>query len=527
MNNFYTIIYLSKYLKNKLTSFNFLFSISPHKNVWEGYFSYKQVRYKLVFSSAPSETALFLNNYKSPKKSNTLTFFEQICDHTVTDIRMPERDRYVEILFDSELKLIFQLFGNNPNIFLIKNNLILDSFKDPSHNKGKEAPEPRPPRAPKQSGNYNSVKQAVIETDPAFPRHLIPYLEVHYKPDPDHPGYIAGVVNKLKKGMLEHAEFRVIENGQICLVPNSMLPVDTIHEFDNVNDAIRHVYYKTSNQRRLSEKAGKLLNIIQKRIDQDKNKIRQLEEPEEALERAEEYEKTGHILMAHAHAKQENYSNTILLNDIYNQNEKIEIEIDPGLSFAENAQKYYEKSSKTRRRIEEAKKRKNVLQNELDELEKLLDGLNKLNKIYEFEEWEKTHSETLEKVGLASRDNQKKAAPFKKTDVDGYEVWVGKNAKSNDLLTKSAHKEDIWLHARGVSGSHVVIRMENNKDMPQKTVILKAASIAAWHSGARGSKLVPVIYTKCKYVTKPRGAPAGAVTVQREQVEMVEPKKEF
>jgi len=89
-----------------------------------------------------------------------------------------------------------------------------------------------------------------------------------------------------------------------------------------------------------------------------------------------------------------------------------------------------------------------------------------------------------------------------------------------------AHKEDIWLHARGVGGSHVVIRMENNKNMPQKSTILKAASLAAWHSKARGSGLAPVVYTKRKYVNKPKGAPAGSVTVQKENVEMIQPKKD-
>jgi predicted ribosome quality control (RQC) complex YloA/Tae2 family protein len=109
--------------------------------------------------------------------------------------------------------------------------------------------------------------------------------------------------------------------------------------------------------------------------------------------------------------------------------------------------------------------------------------------------------------------------------VGKYEIWSGKSAKSNDQLTSHAHKEDIWLHARGVAGSHTVIRMGNNKDFPPQQVLLKAASYAAYYSKARGMKSAPVMYTKCKYVRKPKGAAPGAVVVEREEVLMVPPMK--
>jgi predicted ribosome quality control (RQC) complex YloA/Tae2 family protein len=102
---------------------------------------------------------------------------------------------------------------------------------------------------------------------------------------------------------------------------------------------------------------------------------------------------------------------------------------------------------------------------------------------------------------------------------------VGKNAKSNDKLTSHAHKEDMWLHARGVGGSHTVIRMGNEKSMPPKKVILHAASYAAWYSKAKGMKTAPVMYTKRKYVYKPSGAAPGAVVVKQEEVVMVPPRK--
>ena len=81
------------------------------------------------------------------------------------------------------------------------------------------------------------------------------------------------------------------------------------------------------------------------------------------------------------------------------------------------------------------------------------------------------------------------------------------------------------MHARGVPGSHLVIRMGNEKKLPAKSVLLEAASYAAYNSKAKGMKLAPVIITKKKYVRKPKGSPPGAVLVDKEDVEMVTPKK--
>ena len=85
-----------------------------------------------------------------------------------------------------------------------------------------------------------------------------------------------------------------------------------------------------------------------------------------------------------------------------------------------------------------------------------------------------------------------------------------------------ANKDDIWLHAKGVSGSHVIIRSQ--KHQPNKSIIEIVASFAAHQSKAKGSAWVPVIYTPKKYVRKAKNAPPGAVIVQKEQVVMVEPE---
>jgi predicted ribosome quality control (RQC) complex YloA/Tae2 family protein len=114
--------------------------------------------------------------------------------------------------------------------------------------------------------------------------------------------------------------------------------------------------------------------------------------------------------------------------------------------------------------------------------------------------------------------------PFKQFETDGWVIWVGKNAKNNDLLTlKYAKKFDIWLHARDVSGSHVVIRNPNQRTVP-KHVVEKAAELAAHFSKRSTESLCPVIVTAKKFVRKTKDLLPGQVIVDREEeVVLVKP----
>lgn len=108
---------------------------------------------------------------------------------------------------------------------------------------------------------------------------------------------------------------------------------------------------------------------------------------------------------------------------------------------------------------------------------------------------------------------------------DGWIALVGRSNRENDLLThKLAKPRDLWFHARGVAGSHVILQRGGRKDNPSEPVLEAAAGIAAYYSKGRTSGLVPVIYTERRYVRKPRKAPPGLAVCLREKVLMVEPK---
>ena len=249
----------------------------------------------------------------------------------------------------------------------------------------------------------------------------------------------------------------------------------------------------------------------------------QLQQADKGLERAETYEQYGHILMAHAHVSIDGELQVLELPNYYNNDEPVDIPIERGLSIAENAQKYYDKSAKAIRSVEESVKRLAETGSQLADLKTMERSLNRITKSYEFDNWLKEHKNKLLSLGVLTAKTGDMSTPYRKLQMDDYDIWLGRNAKSNDKLTTDAHKEDVWMHARGVSGSHLVIRMNNQKEMPPKSVLLKAAAIAAWNSKARGAALVPVSITKRKYVTKPKGAPPGTVRLQQESVEMVEP----
>ena len=105
----------------------------------------------------------------------------------------------------------------------------------------------------------------------------------------------------------------------------------------------------------------------------------------------------------------------------------------------------------------------------------------------------------------------------------GFEVLAGKTDADNDILSlRTAKPNNLWFHAHGLPGSHVILRHPDG-DKPDNTTIKTAASIAAWHSKARNAGTVPVSYTEAKHVGKPRGAKPGSVNIKREKTIKVRP----
>jgi predicted ribosome quality control (RQC) complex YloA/Tae2 family protein len=125
---------------------------------------------------------------------------------------------------------------------------------------------------------------------------------------------------------------------------------------------------------------------------------------------------------------------------------------------------------------------------------------------------------------LERQASAKEARPFRTyRSSGGLDIWVGRGAESNDTLTfHESSPRDVWLHARDAAGAHVVLRWTSD-DPPPARDLEEAAVLAAWHSKSRGSGLVPVDWTRRKYVRKARGGAPGLVLVQRSETIFVTP----
>ncbi len=187
------------------------------------------------------------------------------------------------------------------------------------------------------------------------------------------------------------------------------------------------------------------------------------------------------------------------------------ISLDPGLSGVQNAQVYYEKAKKARESYRQAFARKEEVKKELAKVKAELGNVETSADV-----------EAITLMSKREKAREEARSPFREFETSGYLIYVGKDAKNNDELTFGfAKPNDVFLHARGVSGSHVIIR-NGSREYPQKAVLEFAARIAAHYSKARTSGIVPVSYTMRKFVKKAKGQP-GAVFMDREEVIFVKP----
>jgi len=289
-------------------------------------------------------------------------------------------------------------------------------------------------------------------------------------------------------------------------------PADVLETFSNPLEAITGFFQHFISSSALAKEKGALLKKLNADLESCRNYLTKISKKLETIQYDTPYKTYADVLMANLHRLPKGSIQTILEDFDGNP---LCIKLKPELSAQKNAEIFYRKA---KNQGIEINKLNETIQQKKKDLEFLTSQIAFINTATDIKQL-KSHFLIKENPHLKITNT----APFHKTTYQGFAIWIGKNAVSNDQLTlKHAHKDDLWLHVKDIAGSHVVVKHQAGKVFP-KTVIERAAELAAYNSKRRNESLCPVTYTLKKYVRKRKGDPPGMVIVEKETVIMVRP----
>lgn len=222
------------------------------------------------------------------------------------------------------------------------------------------------------------------------------------------------------------------------------------------------------------------------------------------------YRLYGELLMMHLHSLKGTRSDAVVMNYYEDPPTPLSIPLDKRYTVQENAERYFKQYRKSKTAREYALERMEHLRSEQDYLEGLLYSIEQCTSFEELREMQEELTQggyRKERTAASSARTGSRSVPLLYRASDGTRIWVGKNNRQNEQLLRSALPNHLWLHAKGVPASHVIVECES----PTSETLLLAAQIAALHSKAASSANVAVDYTQRKHVKKPSGSRPGFV----------------
>lgn len=308
----------------------------------------------------------------------------------------------------------------------------------------------------------------------------------------------------------------------------SALSLTMYRDFETISaESISHIletYYAERNTvTRIRQRSVDLRKIVQNALERSRKKYDIQAKQLQDTEKRDSYRIYGELLTTYGYSAEPGAKSLDVLN--YYTNEEISIPLDPQLTALENAKKYFDKYSKLKRTYEAVSE---LLKETGDEAEHL-DSISTALDIALSEEDLVEIKEELMEYGYVKKRHPggKKpkitSKPFHYISSDGYHMYVGKNNFQNEELTfKFATGNDWWFHAKGVPGSHVVVKTEGADDMPD-TTFEEAGRLAAYYSQSRDNEKVEIDYIQKKHVKKPKGGKPGFVVYYTNYSLMIDP----
>lgn len=513
-------------------------------------------QYRLLLSASASLPLIYLTETNKPAPMTAPGFCMLLRKHLgggrITAVTQPSLERilHFEIEHLDEMgdlcrkTLIAELMGKHSNlIFCKEDGTILDSIKHVSlavssvrevlpgrsyfipHTQDKLDPLTTEPEAMVTAICRKPVTlgKAIYTTLTGFSPVMAEELCYRSSLDAGRP---AAALGDTEQTMLAHQLLRLMESiREGSFAPTiyykgkepiefSALPLTLYEDLEQTRSdsmsGILEQYYATKNTlTRIHQKSADLRRIVQTALDRSRKKYdlqsRQLAD----TEKREKYKIWGELIHTYGYGVPEGARSMEALN--YYTNETITIPLDPTLSAQENAKKYFDKYGKLKRTFEAVT---GLLQETGDEVTHLESVQTALDMALTEEDLVQIKEELIEAGYIRRKGGGKKiritSKPYHYRSSDGFDIYVGKNNLQNEELTfQFASGNDWWFHAKGVPGSHVIVKTEG-KELPDRT-FEEAGRLAAWYSKNRGGDKVEIDYVQKKHVKKPGGSKPGFV----------------
>ncbi len=480
------------------------------------------------------------------------SFFPEINDQKITAISAKPFDKIVELGITGDFRIEMVFYGKQPNIWLFSQDIIpVAGFKSGSYQKAQQkhdlilhpcCGEP----AVFSNWLYDSGERSIIDFlchhvggfNTLMARELCDRCQIDgaqtakglSEPDVDCLlRHLRQLYTEISTGPALIQQDPIAGLRFLLYQPSERPAAETDKIYENLNEGWKFYIRESGYVTDVHKLKAKLHSAVANKIAYLRQTLSKIAGDEELQARKEESELKGNLLLTNISRLPAGQDIVKVTNIFSDQQEEITIQLNPNKSIQENAQRYFNKYKDLYVKKDRLKIKKTTISAELEiwtsrgqELEKAKE-LKRLRKM----------ETILVNAGVLQKQENKQAA----ADDHGlsfnrillgqkWEVLIGKNAANNDLLTfKYARKFDLWFHARGVPGSHVVLRLPGRDQLPSREILESVASVAAWFSDARNSSVVPVAVTEVRYVRKPRKSGPGMVTYTNEKVLMVEPKK--
>jgi len=480
--------------------------------------------FHVIISTNPQQHYITIKDEHHKAKKNTINFFEKFLPDEVSSLKIALGDRIIEFtLSNSKLNVVFR--GGQSNIYLLDSENNLHPFKKVDKEERERFLQELP------SLNFTDLFPLIASfiesaTNESLIEKVLPFGK----------GWDGLLIRKLPfvgKDILKEADSRKndfrnnlaavvdeIVNEKIAVYYDENLGKPSFHPasfkshpipighfvFDNYFYALNMYFTLSFSESKVKDVRKEIEKFLTKTIESLTGKLNNLKGRVDAGTKEKIYHQFGDLLLAN-------------INLLRKGMKDIELKLSPH----QNVDRYYDKS---RAEKIEFQRSSELLELNAKEYERLIKIRDKFERTEDQEELLQIKKELKMKQQSAQTDDKKDKMLYRHFLIDSkYNIYVGKDSKNNDMLTtKFAKQNDFWFHARSVSGSHVVLRVENTKETVPKNILHKTASVAAFYSKAKTSKLVPVTYTLKKYVVKNARHEPGQVTVTKEKVLLVKPE---